>query len=291
MNTVAKLSAYGVALALLVTGAYGVGAAVGLEPPRPPPAGTSTPTRHRRGAGRTAGNPARRARVEQRRLHPDPDRPDARPGTDRDLLLPDHGSGRGTGHRVRRRARQADAPDRGAPRLHRLPAPAPGDGRRRHLVGAADGVGRWVVPGLRRLRPDQRRADHARSRPLRARCVRAAHARRDPHRPGGRLHGAADRRPRRRAGRTDHARDQPRRCAGHRPAALSRRVRPSGRAARGRPGLPARAPRRPATAAAGPQVSFVAEVPSAGRYRLFLDFQHDDTVRTAEFTVPTGHGP
>jgi hypothetical protein len=39
---------------------------------------------------------------------------------------------------------------------------------------------------------------------------------------------------------------------------------------------------------AGPQVDFVAEVPSAGVYRLFLDFQHDGVVRTAEFTVPTG---
>jgi hypothetical protein len=40
--------------------------------------------------------------------------------------------------------------------------------------------------------------------------------------------------------------------------------------------------------AAGPQIRFVAEVPSTGTYRLFLDFQHADTVRTAEFTVPTG---
>ena len=39
---------------------------------------------------------------------------------------------------------------------------------------------------------------------------------------------------------------------------------------------------------AGPQIEFVAEVPSAGSYRLFLDFQHDGVVRTAEFTVPTG---
>ena len=38
---------------------------------------------------------------------------------------------------------------------------------------------------------------------------------------------------------------------------------------------------------AGPQIEFVAEVPSAGSYRLFLDFQHDGVVRTAEFTVPT----
>ena len=40
--------------------------------------------------------------------------------------------------------------------------------------------------------------------------------------------------------------------------------------------------------AAGPQVRFFAEVPSAGTYRLFLDFQHAGVVRTAEFTLPTG---
>jgi hypothetical protein len=39
---------------------------------------------------------------------------------------------------------------------------------------------------------------------------------------------------------------------------------------------------------AGPRIEFVAEVPSAGSYRLFLDFQHGGVVRTAEFTVPTG---
>ncbi|MGH3898156.1 MAG: hypothetical protein ACRDTA_07855 [Pseudonocardiaceae bacterium] len=36
---------------------------------------------------------------------------------------------------------------------------------------------------------------------------------------------------------------------------------------------------------AGPAIEFVAEVPSAGNYRLFLDFQHGGMVRTAEFTV------
>ncbi|GHE75349.1 hypothetical protein GCM10017786_00030 [Amycolatopsis deserti] len=41
----------------------------------------------------------------------------------------------------------------------------------------------------------------------------------------------------------------------------------------------------------GPTVTFYAEVPSAGTYRLFLDFQHAGTVRTAEFTVPTGPQP
>lgn len=39
---------------------------------------------------------------------------------------------------------------------------------------------------------------------------------------------------------------------------------------------------------AGPVIPFVADVPTEGRYRLFLDFRHDGVVRTAEFTVPTG---
>jgi hypothetical protein len=36
---------------------------------------------------------------------------------------------------------------------------------------------------------------------------------------------------------------------------------------------------------AGPDVRFFTTAPSAGTYRLFLDFQHQDVVRTAEFTV------
>lgn len=43
--------------------------------------------------------------------------------------------------------------------------------------------------------------------------------------------------------------------------------------------------------AAGPQVHFAAEVPSAGTYRLFLDFKHGGVVRTAEFTVTTAGTP
>ncbi|MEV0495425.1 hypothetical protein [Streptomyces atratus] len=35
----------------------------------------------------------------------------------------------------------------------------------------------------------------------------------------------------------------------------------------------------------GPTVSFMATAPSAGTYRLFLDFQHEGKVRTAAFTV------
>ncbi|MFG1648626.1 hypothetical protein ACGFIE_01770 [Micromonospora sp. NPDC049275] len=50
----------------------------------------------------------------------------------------------------------------------------------------------------------------------------------------------------------------------------------------------------------GPQVTFLAEVPSAGSYRLYLDFRHGGRVHTAEFTVvadaaatggPTPGGP
>lgn len=39
------------------------------------------------------------------------------------------------------------------------------------------------------------------------------------------------------------------------------------------------------TTKAGPDITFQATAPSAGAYRLFLDFQHGGVVRTAEFTV------
>ncbi|MYR47717.1 hypothetical protein GTY83_01095 [Streptomyces sp. SID4928] len=35
----------------------------------------------------------------------------------------------------------------------------------------------------------------------------------------------------------------------------------------------------------GPGITFMAVAPTAGTYRLYLDFQHDDKVRTAEFTL------
>ncbi|MFD8472302.1 hypothetical protein ACFV2E_09635 [Streptomyces globisporus] len=41
------------------------------------------------------------------------------------------------------------------------------------------------------------------------------------------------------------------------------------------------------TTAPGPGIAFLAAAPSAGAYRLYLDFQHNDVVRTAEFTVRT----
>ena len=40
--------------------------------------------------------------------------------------------------------------------------------------------------------------------------------------------------------------------------------------------------------AAGPGITFHADVPSAGAYRLYLDFQHAGKVRTAEFTAVAG---
>lgn len=45
-----------------------------------------------------------------------------------------------------------------------------------------------------------------------------------------------------------------------------------------------------ATTKPGPKVSFTATAPSAGTYRLFLDFRHEGKVRTAAFTVRAGEG-
>jgi hypothetical protein len=38
----------------------------------------------------------------------------------------------------------------------------------------------------------------------------------------------------------------------------------------------------------GPEIEFGAEVPSTGRYHLYLDFQHDDVVRTAHLILDAG---
>lgn len=40
----------------------------------------------------------------------------------------------------------------------------------------------------------------------------------------------------------------------------------------------------------GPNVGFGAEVPTAGRYLLYLDFQVDGAVHTAQFVLDAGHG-
>jgi hypothetical protein len=41
----------------------------------------------------------------------------------------------------------------------------------------------------------------------------------------------------------------------------------------------------------GPDVTFAVDVPTNGRYRLFLDFQHENQVRTAQFTLHAGGSP
>ncbi|WP_280427067.1 hypothetical protein [Nocardia brasiliensis] len=41
---------------------------------------------------------------------------------------------------------------------------------------------------------------------------------------------------------------------------------------------------------AGPGITFYVTAPTAGDYRLFLDFQHDGVVRTAEFTLTVAPG-
>lgn len=41
---------------------------------------------------------------------------------------------------------------------------------------------------------------------------------------------------------------------------------------------------------AGPDIRFAAEAPTTGRYLLYLDFQVDGQVHTAEFVVDAGHG-
>jgi hypothetical protein len=46
----------------------------------------------------------------------------------------------------------------------------------------------------------------------------------------------------------------------------------------------------PEESGAGPRIPFVAEVPSDGRYRLFLEFRHGGAVHTAGFTLAAGEG-
>lgn len=47
----------------------------------------------------------------------------------------------------------------------------------------------------------------------------------------------------------------------------------------------------PGVSPAGPEISFAASLPPAGRYRLYLEFAHHSRVHTAEFTVETGEAP
>ena len=75
------------------------------------------------------------------------------------------------------------------------------------------------------------------------------------------------------------------RGGGRRPRPLPRRQGPPGGAARGRPRLPPRPSRGAGGEAAPDEIAFGATFPTAGRYRLYLQFKHEGAVRTAEFTV------
>ena len=216
------------------------------------------------------------------------------PGTPGELRFTVTRPGRTAGHRVRtHRARPAPAARRRrAPRRRGLPAPRPDHGPGRHLAHPADAARARGLAGLRRHRP--RPADRRScSAPTCSRAgpfapftfppSRVAADRRLPA-PAGRRPGAG----RAVAGLRDR---QPRRRGRHRPAALPRRVRQARRAPRRatsptpppRPDAPPPAP----TDRAGPAVAFTANVPSAGTYRLFLQFRVADVMHTAEFTVPT----
>lgn len=52
--------------------------------------------------------------------------------------------------------------------------------------------------------------------------------------------------------------------------------------------VPADSPVPAAAGRSGPGIAFTAELPTAGGYRMFLEFRHDGVLRTAEFTVDVG---
>ncbi len=300
MNTAAKLSAYGAALALLVAGAYAVGTAVG--PFSTVAASDAAPS----GAEAAGHGDTHSGTVAEAATNDQPaGLASSRGGYTLTPTDPTLTAGTATfSFRI-------TGPD-GAPvtafdvehdkRMHLIVVRRDTTGfqhvhpemaRRRHLDGAAD-----------RCRPAARTGRSPTSpRPAARRTtlgvdlaapgdVRAGGARAEPHRAGRRLHRRA--RPatwcpgqaspvtltvsRDGAPVTDL---QPYLGAYGHLVALREgdlaylHVHPDGEPGDGR-------------TPAGPQIEFVAEVPSAGTYRLFLDFQHDGVVRTAEFTVPTG---
>src|SRR4051794_18250823 len=152
--------------------------------------------------------------------------------------VPDRRPQRADRARLRRRAHQAHAPDRRAPRHDRLPAPAPDPAAGRQLVRAGHAARRGLVPRVRRLL-GRREALHARRRPHRRRLGPLAGA-------AGACDERRRRRPARRAGRGrgEGARlhGHARRRAGRHPGLPGRQGPPRG-AARGRSRLPARASR------------------------------------------------
>ena len=143
-------------------------------------------------------------------------------------------------------ARAAPAPDRRPPRPDRLPAPAPGDGRRRHLERAADGC---PQAGAYRVFADFQRGGQkhvlAADLLVAGRVPPGRAARPGADRDRRRLRASGSQRPRcTRAGEAALRFTVSRggRPVARRPA-VPRAPRPPRGAARGRPRLPARPPR------------------------------------------------
>ena len=239
---------------------------------------TSTPLapprrRHRRGLAVAAGG--LRVVVDAARAAPRP-----RPSSCASGSSTTHGA---HGPRLRRRAREADAPDRRPPRPHRLPAPAPdaraptAPGRRRVRL---DDAGSYRVfadfshDGRRRRRSPATCASTA--PPTCGRCPRRSPTAVERRR----LRRPARRGQRRAGGGRPALHRHPRRPAGRRPSPTSARAATSSRCARAT--WRSCTSTRPDAAATRSASRSSSRRP--GRYRLFLQFKVDGRVHTAAFT-------
>ena len=235
------------------------------------------------GGGHTANaaDPVRGLAVASDGLRLVVDDPELRRGRTEPLrfrIVDDHGADRA---RLRRRARQAHAPDRRPPRPDRLPAPAPRAGRRRHLDR---GRARSTTAGSYRLFADFAHDGEPHTLATDLRVDGAAELRPLPApqpaavSDGGydvRLDAGAPRPAREADLRFTITRDgapvstEPYLGAGGHLVALREgdlaflHVHPTERRRR---------------------VGFAATFPTEGRYRLFLQFQHEGRVQTVAFT-------
>ena len=169
MSVTARLLLFGAALVALFVGAAGIGRAVGpVEPPPRPTtatwARTPTITRHAGMARRPIHGAAQGPDGHPERLHLPARGADSRSRRRRTAWRSRSKVPTAPGDAVRRGARRGSPPHRRTPRLLRLPARPPRDGRGRHLD---DGPrpDRRPVASVRRLQGDGSRRPHARQRP------------------------------------------------------------------------------------------------------------------------------
>ena len=183
-----------------------------------------------------------------------------------------------------RTARRRRAPCDAAGFLQRLDLT---DGPGRHLAHPAAAPRARGVAGLRRHDPDRRTDTRARRRPVRGGPVRPVHLPpRAPPRSAASSSGwTAIWCPacRRRSSRPSAARAR----ASPTCSPTSARSASSSRSATGDLAYTAATAGPAVGDRAGPAVAFTANVPSAGTYRLFLQFRVADVMHTAEFTLPT----